>query len=127
MMAEMKTGTLELSAGVQDRFCSAVHGVVKHRAEAAQKRLSRAMSASRDVTITGRALLTLRAEFRLLLRVADFQVWPSRLSEEFRTAIRSMADGCQSSLESSAIDIDKGMGRLGLFSNLVKKNRINDI
>lgn len=122
LLACMKQGTLEWSAGVAERFAVQLHATIDARLQAASRRFSRSMQqANGDQHMIVGALLGLRKEYMLLIDLCRLSFLPDEYSQQLVRQLRQQADAAQKSLEDSA-----KTDRTGWLASMVKKNRVNN-
>lgn len=116
----MQHGSIELQAGVAERFITLLSETLTRRLNAAIERFQAEQRRFTGDQTTVRALLLLRKELSFLMKAASIPA----LREDIRTTmtgtIQGNADSIQQSLEDSA-----KKDRSGKMSSLVRNHKVN--
>ncbi len=120
----VQKGVLVLSAGVAGRFATQLSDVVKFRIKKASDKFSRAMQiCGGDLNLLSTALLSLRKEFKFLIKFVQLPVLPQNDIDILIKAIKEQADQMQKSLEETGSKND----RTGTLGSIIKRNRVNSL
>ncbi len=117
-------GSLLLSAGVAGRFAVQLNDVVQFRIKKSSDKFSRAMqTCGGDLNLFTNALLSLRKEFKFLIKFAQLPVLSPSDSEMLVKAITGQANQIQESLETTCLKND----RTGTLASIIKRNKVNSL
>ncbi|WFR58368.1 hypothetical protein QA584_04675 [Anaerocolumna sp. AGMB13025] len=117
-----RKGTLNLSAGVAERFASQLNAVIQYRIKKASEKFDRAMKMnSGDVNLLSASLLALRREINFLISFVRLPILTSEEADILVNAIKEQALSMQKSLENTA----KSLDRTGMLASTIKKNNID--
>jgi hypothetical protein len=118
----MTCGTLELSAGVSDRFAKKLSETIQFRMKKQQDKFTRSVQTGGGEHALVNAIVLLRKEFLFLIEIAMMPVLPKEHSDSLVSAIRGSADKVQENLEHQAKS-----DRVGFIASVIRNNRVNNL
>lgn len=119
----IKSGSIDLSAGVGGRIADNLNEVIQLRLKKAVDKFSRATSFNgTDLNMLPNSLLLLRKEFKFLLQLVKIPGLPEENVNMFTVAIKKQADLMQQSLENSSKS-----DRTGMVASIIRRNKINEL
>lgn len=121
VLSGMEKGTISWTSGVAERFATQLYDLINFRLEKASKNVQRNLDMARgnDTAIIN-ALLGLKREIKLLMRLSNLSALPEDKRSYLTGQITQYADNTQKALENSAKN-----DRSGKMSRIVINTKIN--
>ena len=121
VLSGMEKGTISWSSGVAQRFANQLYDLINFRLEKAAKTVQRNMDMARgNETAITNALLGLKREIKLLMRLSQLPALPEDKRSYLTSQITEYADNTQKALENSA-----KTDRSGKMSRIVIGTKVN--
>lgn len=118
----MNKGEFIWQAGSGERLIKRIVDCVNFRVKDAQDKFNKESQHFTEETHIVKAIITLRNEFKFLLKISEIPNFPKRIQENIRSFIQETADQLQESMEKSTKD-----NKIGKIHSLIKNNKINSL
>lgn len=118
----MNKGEFIWLAGSGERLIKRIVDCINFRVKDAQDKFNKESQHFTEETHVVKAIITLRKEFKFLLKISEIPNFPKTVQENIKSFIQETADKLQTSMEKSTKD-----NKIGKIHSLIKNNKINSL